>query len=182
MITVSLLEPYWRITFEKELSKLGLKKCKSQDPKYNTFKHGSRRFQFNEDYSWIDVTNLQQALVANKFERMFDDNIFSNYISELNAKKNNTRENLNAIKFSQEFFSIQIHGLISSIHSSVGDAILFTSNKDMVKIDFELYGMNISLRHTTRKKISEIVKIDYMEEPWGANNSFASRNSDGKLL
>jgi hypothetical protein len=36
----------------------------------------------------------------------------------------------------------------------------------MMRIEFNLYRMNVSLRHTTRKKISDIVNLDYMEEEW----------------
>lgn len=83
-----------------------------------------------------------------------------------NSKKNNLRENKNAIKFSQEFFMIRIEGLIRNIHPSVSNIIKVTSNIKDITIEFSLYRMDIVIRHTTKNKISDIVDLDYMEEVW----------------
>lgn len=84
-------------------------------------------------------------------------------------RKNNLRENKNAIKFSQEFFMIRAEGLIRNIHSSVSDIIKITSNTKYITIEFGLYRMNIIITHQTNKKISDVVDLDYMEESWKLN-------------
>lgn len=83
-----------------------------------------------------------------------------------NSKKNKLRENKNAIKFAQEFFMIRIEGLIRNIHPSVSDIIKITSNTKNITIEFELYRMDVVIRHNTNKKISDVVDLDYMEEYW----------------
>lgn len=166
MITVSLLEPNWKELFEQELSKIGLKKCKTQDTGYFTFKHGSRRFTFNENYSFVDVNEIKPALIATEYSRSFDDELFLKYINKLNLKKNNKRENENAIKFSQEFFKIRLVGILQEIHPSVSDKIIIENSIKRLFVKFDLFRKHISIEHYTRKKLSNIVNLDYMEEDW----------------
>lgn len=166
MITVSLLEPNWKTKFEEELSKIGLKKCKSRrKDTCVTFKYGIRKIKFKPDYSHIDIKTSKPALNKTETELCFDESIFFAHIRQLTDIKRKQQENINAIKFAHEFFEIRLTGFLQDIHNSIKN-LKFTYETKSIYVEFELYNMPFQLNFSSAKTIQNIAEVDFMQCSW----------------
>ena len=166
MITVSLLEPNWKELFESELAKIGLKRCNNKKTdNYVMFKYGIRKIRFKSDYSFVDIKKYRESLMKTENEVCFDEVGFFSYIQQLTDAKRKRQQNINAIKFAQEFFEIRLTGLLQDIHHSI-KKLKFVYETKSIYVEFELYNMPFQLNFSSAKTIQNIVEVDFMDCTW----------------